>query len=185
MSTSRVWWLGTGVICLFVSSFHGSMDGFQRSRTVRSCSAGRSLADIPAASERACVVITKLLWPSGASRTPADAPICTRGWLARLAATRTKKLNLAPQARGKETNARQKRAGCVLQMPVRTRAPGSLSTGPHAGELGFRFQGAMQRAVAWSHHTFPPPRAPCWPTGFLPVPAGACQFGTRRGQVYD
>ena len=55
MSTSRVEWLGTKVFCECVSSFHGSMDEFRRSRTVRSCSAGRTLAGIPAATERARV----------------------------------------------------------------------------------------------------------------------------------
>ena len=55
MSTSRVEWLGTEVVCACVSSFHGSMDEFRRSRTVRSCSAGRTLAGIPAATERARV----------------------------------------------------------------------------------------------------------------------------------
>ena len=55
MSTSRVEWLGTEVVCACVSSFHGSMDEFRRSRTVRSCSADRTLAGIPAATERARV----------------------------------------------------------------------------------------------------------------------------------
>ena len=55
MSTSRVGWLGTEVVCACASSFCGSMDDFQRSRTVRSCSAGRTLAGIPAATERAHV----------------------------------------------------------------------------------------------------------------------------------
>ena len=44
MSTNRVEWLGAEVVCECVSSFHGSMDVFRRSRTVRSCSAGRTLA---------------------------------------------------------------------------------------------------------------------------------------------
>ena len=39
MPTSRAKWLGMEVACECVSSFHGSMDGFRRSRTVRSCSA--------------------------------------------------------------------------------------------------------------------------------------------------
>ena len=38
-----------------ISSFHGSVDEFRRSRTVRSCSAGRTLAGIPAETERARV----------------------------------------------------------------------------------------------------------------------------------
>ena len=39
MLTSRVEWLGTEVVSACVSSFHGPMDEFRRSRTVRSCSA--------------------------------------------------------------------------------------------------------------------------------------------------
>ena len=52
---ARVEWLGTEVVYACVPSFHGSMDVFRRSRTVRSCSAGRTLAGIPAATERARV----------------------------------------------------------------------------------------------------------------------------------
>ena len=46
MSTSRVEWLGTEVVCACVASFHGPMDEFRRSRTVRSCSAGRRMAEL-------------------------------------------------------------------------------------------------------------------------------------------
>ena len=59
MSTSRVEWLGTEVFCACVSSFHGSLDEFRRSRTVRLCSAGRTLAGIPAATERASAACCK------------------------------------------------------------------------------------------------------------------------------
>ena len=44
MSTSRVEWLGPEVVCACISSFNESMGEFWRSRTVRSFSAGRTLA---------------------------------------------------------------------------------------------------------------------------------------------
>ena len=57
---------------------------------------------------RSTSVITQLLWPSGASRTPADAPNCTRGWLARLAATRTKKVGFGTLSSRRKSENRTK-----------------------------------------------------------------------------
>ena len=114
------------------------MDAFRRSRTVRSCSAGRpksggysrrnrttSLRCLQCAGavcfvnreaaarpilprSTSVITITELLWPSGASRTPADAPNCTRGWLARLAATRTKKVGFGTLSSRRKSENRTK-----------------------------------------------------------------------------
>ena len=80
------------------------------------------------------------------------------GWRAwRLAATRTQKVGFGTPSSRRKPKTRQKRAGCALQMPVRTRDPESHSTGPHVGELGFYFRGCVSpdagvRLTARSDH---------------------------------
>ena len=80
MSTSRVGWLGTEVACACVSSFRGSMDESRsrRSRTARSCSAGRTLAGIPAATERARVACRASARSVLSNRESAARSILTR-----------------------------------------------------------------------------------------------------------
>ena len=155
-------------------SFHGSMDEFRRSRppdlvlcwpnsggysrrnraSLRclQCAGAICFVNREAAARSILAwstsFITQLFWPSGASRTPADTPNCTRSWLARflvLGGNTHKKVDLAPRVRGEKLKTRRpddKSAPVApWKMPVRTRASESRSTGPHAGELGFCFRG--------------------------------------------